>query len=216
MLPVGGRPFVEYVVLQLRQAGVRSIILACGYLADQLREHFGAGDRFGVEIRYSIEHQPLGTGGAIRLALAQARGERVLIMNGDSILDANPRLVLDALAGDIIVAMALTQVADARRFGTVELSADGIVRRFQPAGGERRPALVNAGVYGAQRSLMEIIPATGPCSLEHDVLPGLAGSRLRGVPLDGYFIDIGVPETYEAVARDPRPILRAVAATNTA
>jgi D-glycero-D-manno-heptose 1,7-bisphosphate phosphatase len=105
--------------------------------------------------------------------------------------------------------MTLIPVPDAARYGTVELGGDGLVAAFRqndPRGG---PALVNAGVYAIRRGLVDLIPADGPSSLERDVLPRLAG-RIAAVVSDGYFIDMGLPETYEQLRHDPRPLLRAV------
>ena len=209
MLPVAGRPFVEYIVLQLRRSGFRRIIFASGYRSERLRDHFRSGHELGLEIRYSEESQPLGTGGAIRLAAQSAANGRVLVVNGDSFVDVDPRSVLDVVKGGIIVGMALTRVADAGRYGTVELSHDGSVTRFAQSGEHRGPGLINAGVYGVDLTLIDMIPPDRPCSLEREVLPALAGNRLHGVPSVGFFVDIGVPDSYWALVEDPSPLLRA-------
>jgi len=210
MLPVGGRPFVEYIVIQLRRSGIREIVFATGYRSERLREHFQSGDRFGVAIRYSEEDAPLGTGGAIRLAAEMVKADRFLVLNGDSFLDADPRSVLDTVRDGIMVSMALTNIAGSSRYGSVEQASDGTIIRFAPHGKSAGLSAINAGIYGARRELIDLIPKDGPCSLEHDVLPGLAGHGLLGLNLSGFFIDIGVPETYRELGADPSPLLKAL------
>jgi D-glycero-alpha-D-manno-heptose 1-phosphate guanylyltransferase len=210
MLLVGGRPFVEYLVLQLRLAGLQDVVFASGYRSEQLNDYFGSGDRFDVRIRYSVEAEPLGTGGAIRLAADLAQGDAMVVMNGDSFLDVDPRRVLNALAGDIIASMALTEVADPGRYGSVEILGDGTIRQFDPRGTGLGSRLVNAGIYGLRRAAVDRIPANARCSFEHEVLPGLVEGELRGVPVEGFFVDIGVPEAYQKLLGDPSPLLRAV------
>ncbi len=208
MLPIGGHPFLEYLIWQLSGSGIAKIVISSGYRGDVIRSYFGDGERWGVEIRYSHEATPLGTGGAVRLAATLLEDERFLLLNGDSVCDVDLPALLDAAGAGLLGAMTLTNVPDGGRYGTVALAPGGLIRAFRqndPTGG---PALVNAGVYALRRELVDLIPA-GASSLERDVLPPLGG-RIRAVVSDGYFIDIGLPETYQRVSVDPRPLLRAV------
>ena len=209
MLPIEGHPFIEYLVWQLRSAGIGAIVISTGYLGEAIRGHFGDGGRWGIEIRYSDEETPLGTGGAVRRAAALIEDDRFLLLNGDSICEVDLRALMGAVQGDMLAAMTLTRVADGGRYGAVELAPDGRVAAFRASGPAGRPALVNAGVYALRREVVDMMPVPAPVSLERDVLPGLRG-RIRGLVSDGYFIDIGLPETYVQVRRDPRALLRAV------
>jgi mannose-1-phosphate guanylyltransferase len=209
MLPIDGHPFLEYLVWQLRSAGIGAIVISTGYLGDSIRGYFGDGGRWGIEIRYSDEEKPLGTGGALRRAAALIEDDRFLLLNGDSVCEVDFRALLGAVLGDMLVAMTLTHVSDGGRYGAVELAPDGRVAAFRAGGQAGGPALVNAGVYALRREVVGLMPAPNPVSLERDVLPGLRG-RIRGIVSDGYFIDIGLPETYRQVRRDPRPLLGAV------
>ncbi len=209
MLPIDGHPFIEYLVWQLSGFGIGTIIISCGYLGEVIRRYFGDGERWGVEIRYSSEEMPLGTGGATRLAAGLVEDERFLLLNGDSVCEVDCRSLLDAASSDVLGAMTLTRVPEGGRYGTVELAADGRVAAFRqndPSGG---PALVNAGAYALRKELVDLIPVSGPSSLERDVLPRLTG-RISGVVSDGFFIDMGLPETYERLRHDPQPLLQAV------
>lgn len=210
MLPVGGRPFVEYLVIWLERAGFRTIVFACGYRSDVLKRHFGDGRRWGVSITYSDEREPLGTAGAIRLAVKAVQARRFLIVNGDTFFDINPRLVLDLVSDGITMSMALVQVQDPGRFGRVEQSPDGMIVGFARGQSGLGSATVNAGIYGARSNVLEIIPESRKCSLEDEVLPALVGHGLRGLCVDGFFIDIGIPETYLALVANPEPLLNAV------
>jgi NDP-sugar pyrophosphorylase family protein len=206
MLPVAGRPFVEYLVYQLRRSGIRTIIFACGYRTEVVRTYFGDGRRWDIGMVFSEEPEPLGTGGALRLASERVEGERFLAMNGDSFLAVDPREVA-AGEPEETASMALVTVTDTGRYGNVERSPDGMVTRFAQGGRSGEPGLVNAGIYAFRRDAMLFIPPGRPCSLEHEVLPRLAGRGLRGVPFDAFFVDIGLPDTYDQLRGHPEPLL---------
>jgi NDP-sugar pyrophosphorylase family protein len=210
MLPVGGRPFVEYLVIRLARSGFDQIVFATGHQAGPLRDHFGDGGRWDMAIRYSNESEPLGTAGAIRLAAVETSDDPLAILNGDSYLDVDPRLILDAVGADFPMAMALAHVPDASRFGRVDLSAKSLVMGFAQGDGRPGPATINAGIYGLRRHVLDAIPAGRLVSLEREILPELAGKGLLGIPSDGYFVDIGIPEVYLGLQADPQPLLSAV------
>src|SRR5262245_47463597 len=84
MAPIGGRPFLEYLLYPLRRAGIRNVTLCCGYRAEVIERYFGIGADWDLEIVYSMETTPLGTGGALRKARASMREETLVVMNGDS------------------------------------------------------------------------------------------------------------------------------------
>ena len=209
MLPIDGHPFIEYLIWQLRASGIGPIVISTGYRSDAIRGYFGDGRRWGTEIRYSDETTPLGTGGAVRQAAALVKGDPFLVLNGDSVCEADLGALLEAASGDMLAAMALTRVSDGGRYGAVELAPDGRVGAFRASGPAGKPALVNAGVYALRREVVDMMPVPDPVSLERVVLPELRG-RINGLVSEGYFIDIGLPETYRQVRRDPRPLLRAV------
>jgi D-glycero-D-manno-heptose 1,7-bisphosphate phosphatase len=203
MLDVAGRPFLEYQLDFLRLAGIEEIIFCSGYLAETLQCHFGDGERFGVRIRHSIEREPAGTGGAVKLAAAQLQ-ELFFVLNGDTIFEADlPRLGAalrenPAAAG----AVALREIAEVGRFGQVCLEGDRVAGFAEKSGTGR--GLINGGVYCLRREAVQLLP-TGPSSLERDLFPVLAQQhRLLGLPFTGYFLDIGLPETL-AQARTELP-----------
>ena len=206
MALVAGRPFLEYLVSSLRRGGIQTIVLAIGHQADQVRRHFGDGARWELSIRYSQENEPLGTGGAIKLAGSVLTGDRFLVLNGDSFLQLDYGDLLhyhDAKRG--LVTVAVTQVADRVRYGAVDLADGGAIHAVSAPGVARGAGWVHGGVCVVSRGLLDQIAPNRPVSLETDVLPRLVGRGLYGYPASaGYFIDIGTPASYrEAQASLP-------------
>jgi D-glycero-D-manno-heptose 1,7-bisphosphate phosphatase len=191
LVPVGGRPFLEYLIWNLRRHGIENILLSIGYLADRIIEHFGDGSRYGVAIDYVIEEEPAGTGGALALALEKL-DSLFLVLNGDTLFDLNYLdLALLLKHSPAKAAVALRQVADAGRYGRVNLAGDHISDFGEKTG--CGPGLVNGGVYVMNRSVLAELP-TSPCSLEKELFPRLAlAGELAGKAYSGFFIDIGLP-----------------------
>ena len=153
-----------------------------------------------MRLTYSVEPAPLGTAGAVRHALPLFRSETVLLVNGDSYCDADLAAFRRSHAEEpSAFGMVLARVADASRYGRVEVAADGRVVRFaekEPAG---PPGWINAGIYLFPRALLEGLDPTRPASLERDLLPAwVAAGRVRGFRAEGRFIDIGTPQSYAA------------------
>ena len=203
MALIHGRPFLEFLVGQLRTNGLDDIVICGGFMADAVREHFGDGERFGVTLTYSLESSPMGTAGALKLAEPYLVGERWLLMNGDSLFDIPlQELVDDHLRRPALVTIALARVADTGRYGRVTLDGDGVIAGFVEKTDIPTPGLINSGIYIIERPLLGLIPADRPVSLERDVIPALPAGSLRGVEFDSYFIDIGVPADYERAQTD--------------
>jgi NDP-sugar pyrophosphorylase family protein len=196
MAPVAGRPFLELLLADLRRQGIRRAVLGTGYLSEQVRDHFGDGSGVGLGIGYSVETEPLGTGGALRLAASEL-SDPALVLNGDSFVDFELSALTRTLREtDASFVMALQAVPDVGRYGSVTLGEEGRVEAFVEKGGASGPGLINAGVYLVRREAIDAIPEGRKVSLETEVLPGLIGRSLRGVVCSGRFIDIGVPEDY--------------------
>ncbi|MBI3854234.1 MAG: NTP transferase domain-containing protein [Planctomycetes bacterium] len=193
--PVNGRPFLAYLLDQVREAGARRIVLALGYKPEAFRD-FARQEGLGT----SVEPSPLGTGGALRAALPALHGGRFLVLNGDSYAAVDLRLL--AALHELRKAramMLLAGVDDASRYGRVEIDEDGAVLQFSEKG-EAGPGLINAGVYVLDRAVVEEIPAGRPVSLERETFPSLIGKRFFGEPGEFPFMDIGTPESYAASA----------------
>ena len=195
---VAGRPFLSYLLDQLAAAGVRETILLVGYRGEMVRAAFGDAHA-GMRLVYSAESEPLGTGGAARLALPHISEPTLLLVNGDSYCDADLRGFRTAhVARPDEIGILLAEVEDSSRYGKVELADDRRVVRFEEKRDGPAPGWINAGLYLIPRDRIAAIPEGRAVSLERDVLPGwVAEVGVRGYS-GGRFIDIGLPETYAA------------------
>jgi D-glycero-alpha-D-manno-heptose 1-phosphate guanylyltransferase len=195
MAPVGGKPFLEYLIAQLASWGIRDIILSVGYKADLIESHFGDGKRCGVKIRYSREEEPLGTGGALKKAMLVLDANNVLVLNGDSFTD----LELDDFnrfhqSHNGIVSMALVGLSDTSRYGKVELGPYGTVSAFREKE-DRGPGLINSGYYLVRKGILSFM-RNDSFSLEREIFPLLMPTSLHGKVYHSFFVDIGTPEDY--------------------
>jgi D-glycero-alpha-D-manno-heptose 1-phosphate guanylyltransferase len=194
---VRGRPFLELLVRQLRHQGIRRLVMCTGHLAEQIENEFANGHNLDVEIEYSKEPHPLGTGGAVKLAERYLQNtDDFLVMNGDSFLELDfHQLIHFHRQKGGLVSMAVMRVQDTHRYGTVQVDADNRVIGFAEKTASDTPGLVNAGVYVFNRAVLDYIPE-GPASLERDVFPRLLDHGMYAAKQYGMFIDIGTPEDY--------------------
>jgi len=195
VLDIGGKPFLEYLIWNLKRFGIKDIILSVGYLADVIMQKLGDGTKYGVKINYSIEENPAGTAGALKVAEPLLE-KQFLLLNGDTLFDVNYLdLELCRQRTGTLVAMALREVEDVSRYGSVNVDEE-IVNAF----GEKNlsgPGYINAGIYAVHRSVIDFISGQ-PCSFEREILPQLVGEGLvSGLACNGFFIDIGVPDDLE-------------------
>jgi NDP-sugar pyrophosphorylase family protein len=194
--PVRGRPFLSYLLDQVRGAGARRAVLALGYRPEAFAGLVADAASADFRVEISVEAEPLGTGGALRAALPRLRTESILAMNGDSYVDAD----LGGLAAshrrrNARLTILLARVEDAARYGGVDVGPDAAIVRFVEKG-NRGPGLINAGVYILRRSVVEEIPADRPVSLEREVLPAQVGRGFYAEWGPYPFLDIGTPESY--------------------
>ncbi|HXG51077.1 MAG TPA: HAD-IIIA family hydrolase [candidate division Zixibacteria bacterium] len=197
---VCGRPFLAYLLDRLSGAGLRNIVISTGYLGEQIERAFGNCYR-NLRLVYSREARPLGTGGALRLALPLLDSDPVLVLNGDSCCDADLHSFWRShVARQARATLLLVRAEDMGRYGSVECGDDGQVTAFREKGrgGE---GWISAGVYLIDRSLIEEISAGETVSLETDVFPGWIGCGLFAYRGSGRFIDIGTPESFAAAER---------------
>lgn len=198
MALIGDRPFMEYVVLELKKHGITEIIFAVGYKGSMVEEYFKDGSQLGITVSYAYEETLLGTAGAIKNAGRMVTDERFFVLNADTFYQIDyKRLVSMSQERDLDLALVLREVPDVSRYGQALLT-DGWLTAFDEKTEEAKPGTINGGVYYMRRSLLDEIPE-GKVSLEHDMIPKwLSGGHkaLGGMVNDGYFIDIGVPDDY--------------------
>ena len=195
---IGERPFLTYLFDQLLAAGARDVVLCTGYLGDQIRMIFGESYNT-LRLNYSQESTPLGTAGALRLALPLLNSNPVLVMNGDSYCDANIReFWFWHERWHSNATLLLTKVFDTERFGQVKVDTDGKVTDFKEKGSGQGSGWINAGIYLLNRDLLEEIPVNQAVSLEREVFPSWIGRGLYGFQSEARFMDIGTPEAYSS------------------
>jgi NDP-sugar pyrophosphorylase family protein len=205
MAPVGGRPFLEYLLGWLHSAAITELILCVGYKRKQIQNWLGNGSQRGFRVRYSVEEELRGTAGALRLAAKMVNAPTCVALNGDSFLEVNLReMYRFHQSKRAIATIALARVRDSARYGGLQLDrkeritgffekGEGLVRHPPGHGGFQ---LISGGVYLLQRRFLSSIPAGETVSLEKETFPTLAGGRLYGFVTHGFFIDIGIPADY--------------------
>ena len=195
LAPVAGKPFLDYLLSHLAQVGVRRVILSIGYLGEQIKQRYGH-HHGQLSIVYCEEDQPLGTGGALKQALALSTTSYTLALNGDTLLQFDPRPFLQACqASQQKLGIVTRPVGDTARYGRCTLEQDTIASFGEK--GTAGPGLINAGVYCLRRDLFDAFDLPARFSFESDVIePHLQTLRPLGCQTDAYFIDIGVPEDF--------------------
>jgi D,D-heptose 1,7-bisphosphate phosphatase len=198
LLPVAGAPFLDVLLFEIGRHGIKEVLLLAGFEGEQIRRYAAATPlavRFGLKIDVVVEHSPAGTGGALKRAQDQL-ADPFLLINGDTWFDVN---LLGLAPGpshpDWLVSMALRRVPDASRYGLVKLDGEVVTSLAEKPtfGGS---GLINGGVWLVRREMVGLLSET--CSIERDLLPDLAtAGRVAGTVVDGYFIDIGVPDDLE-------------------
>ncbi|MCP4674619.1 MAG: NTP transferase domain-containing protein [Deltaproteobacteria bacterium] len=195
---VAGRPFLTYLLSQLEGTGFRRVVLCTGHLGDQVESAFG--DEYGsLCLEYSRESRPLGTGGALRLALPLINSQTILVANGDSYCGAKLGALFEFhKRRGAQSTILLTDVDDVSRYGCVRTDAGGAVLGFDEKNSEGGPGWINAGVYVIERNLLAKIPPDESISLERDLFPSWIGRGFHGFEGPGRFLDIGTEESFAA------------------
>lgn len=193
MLPVGDRPVMEHVVEQLQKVGISRLSITTHYKPEAIKAHFGDGSRFGLEIDYVNEEEPLGTAGALGL-LKQPEGP-VLVINGDILTEVNFRAMFDYhVDNQAVMTVGVRQFELQVPYGVVELEGSKVTRL------DEKPTyrfFINAGVYLIEPQVFTLI--TGEERLDaNDLIERLIkdGQKVVGFPIHEYWLDIGRPEDY--------------------
>lgn len=201
MAPVAGKPFLYYILHKIVKQRIKRIVLAVGYKRESIINHFGSNFE-SAEILYSVEDEPLGTGGAIRKALQSAEGDDVLIINGDTYFDVRLNELLSFhQQGSFDLTMSLKPMENFDRYGTVLVDNKKVVGMVEKQPSDK--GLINGGVYVIKRSLLNKYPVNTKFSFETDFLEKEINNIEIGAFIsEGYFIDIGIPEDYARAQKE--------------
>ncbi len=202
MAPVAGKPFLYYVINYLQSQGIEQFIFSVGYKSDMIVEY--VSEQFpNLNNQFSIEDEPLGTGGAVKLACRLVKDENVLLLNGDTLFKINlSELATLHIEKNADCSLCLKPMKDFDRYGVVELNNDLAVSAFKEKKAYKT-GLINGGVYLLKTStfLNEDLPEK--FSFEKEYLEAFVGERkMYGKVQDEYFIDIGIPEDFERAKRE--------------
>lgn len=208
IVPIFDRPFLQYQIDLLRQVPeIDEIVLSLNYQPRRIEEVFGSGADLGVHISYVVEPQPLGTGGAIKFAAGEYRGEPLVVFNGDVFTSVDlPAVIALHRERQAKATIVLTPVDNPAAYGLVETDAAGNVRDFleKPSPDQIRCNTINAGIYVLEPDTLDRIPADTVFSIERGYFPSLVADRETFVAYvyDGYWIDIGTPAKYRQAHTD--------------
>ena len=209
MLPVACKPVTEHQILAAQRAGITTLVLATSYLSEDFIPYFGDGSKWGIDLRYAVEKEPLGTGGAIANAAVHLdkgpSDEVVVIFNGDVLSQHNLAAHIEFhKKADADVTLHLIQVEDARAFGCVPTAADGQVEAFLEKMEIPVTNWINAGCYVFNREVIDLIPRDTVVSVERETFPALISDKRRvfGYKEAAYWLDIGNPAALFKGSRD--------------
>jgi len=197
MLTVAGIPVTEHQIAMAKSAGITEIVLATSYLSEVFTPYFGDGSQWDIKIKYAVEKEPLGTGGAIRNAAQLLDTDQsVVVLNGDVLSSHNlAEQIRQHEAHGADVTLHLTQVQDARAFGCVPTDSQGRVIAFLEKMENPVTNQINAGCYVFNPRVISTIPLDTVVSVERETFPQLVanGAKVFGFVEDAYWLDIGTP-----------------------
>jgi mannose-1-phosphate guanylyltransferase/phosphomannomutase len=206
MVPVCGKPCMEYIIELLKRHGIDDIIVTLAFLPKVIRGYFGDGEALGVNIQYSVENAPMGTAGSVKLAQA-ALDETFIVISGDALTDVDlSALVAAHRRTGAMVTIALKRVENPLDFGVVVTDAEGRIERFleKPTWGQVFSDTVNTGIYVFEPAIFDYIPPDQAYDFSQDLFPKLFNLclPLYGHVLDGYWQDIGTLDQFLVANRD--------------
>jgi mannose-1-phosphate guanylyltransferase/phosphomannomutase len=201
MVPLFGKPFLQYQLEHLKRHGVTEIVINLHYLSEVIEAYFGDGSELGLKIFYSLEEKPLGTAGAVKLAEEHFTDEPLIVLNGDILTDIDLTEMIDFhRINRARVTLAMIKVADPTSYGLIFTEENGQISRFleKPSWDEATVDTVNAGIYILDPSVFRYVPRHEAYSFERGLFPLLLqlNERVFGYTTDSYWLDIGSPQKY--------------------
>ena len=196
MAEINCKPFITYLLDQLAETDSEQVIISTGYMAKKIEEFIGPVYK-SLQVNYSREEKPYGTGGALKLA-GQAIGTKYcIVMNGDSYTKFNfVSLLMNHINSEANITIVVKKIEDPSRYGSIQMDDKNNIIEFTEKNKTMSQGLINTGVYFMNTSVLREISGNIPCSLEYDFFPCMIGKGLYGFETDGRFIDIGTPESY--------------------
>jgi len=200
MVPVVGKPCMEHIIELLRTHGFEDVVVTVAFLPQAIRSYFGDGESMGMRIEYSVEESPLGTAGSVRLAAGKL-DDTFLVLSGDALCDVDlTKLVEFHKEREASVTIGLKSVENPLEFGIVVTDSEGRVERFleKPSWGQVFSDTINTGIYVLEPEVLNHVPTDRPYDFSKELFPLLLemGRPIYGLPLEGYWQDIGDLDQY--------------------
>lgn len=202
---ISGKPFLAYLLQNLRNHGVKKVVISVGYLQEKIIEYFG-DNYLGMRISYAREDKPLGTGGAIINSLKFIdQNQPVLVLNGDSFLQVDYQKLFAAHKKNLT--MVLRKMDDCSRYGRVVFDESFVIKNFEEKSAEQKSAkrdnFINGGIYLLDPKIFKRFSPPEAFSFESDFLAKeLSWLEPQAFVTDGYFIDIGIPDDYARAQKE--------------
>jgi len=197
MAPINNKPFLEYILNYLQKNEINRVILSVGYKWEIIKNYFG--DRFkNIELVYSIEDKPLGTGGAIKKALDLVKNKEIFVLNGDTFFD----IKLQSMElEDSKILIALKKMINVDRYGAVKIDDNNYITSFV----EKqffKECFINGGIYLLKENIFDGFDLDEKFSFEDFLSKNFKKLKAKGSVFNDYFIDIGIPEDYKRAQED--------------
>lgn len=202
LVTIGKHPFLDIIITNLQNFGFKRFILGIGYQAHIIKKYYQTHKIPNVEILFSQENKPLGTGGAVKKAKEFIKTDAFFVLNGDSFSEFNAidfiKFYKQKNAKALIL---LRKVKKTQDFGIITTNKKSEIISFREKDPKLTGNFVNGGVYLFSRNIFSKMPKKACFSLEYDFFPQIAGKGLYGYKKEGFFIDIGTPERYLAATK---------------
>jgi D-glycero-alpha-D-manno-heptose 1-phosphate guanylyltransferase len=203
MALINNKPFLYYLLSNLKKEGFQHIILAVGFKHKIISNYFGNSFK-QMRISYAIEEKPLGTGGGILNALKYAHEKRTFILNGDTFFPVSfddMEKTINEKNSDLVI--ALREITDVSRYGTISVNNQNRVVKFTEKIDTKKPGLINGGIYLLNNNSFLELSFPEKFSFEEDFLmANHTQKQFYGIPFNNYFLDIGIPEAYQQAQTD--------------
>ncbi len=206
MIEVKGKPILEYVIELLGKYEIKNTVMALGYKGEQIKEYFGDGEKYGTNIEYVTEKEPLGTGGPLRLA-KKLLVEEFLMFNGDNLTNINLNDMYSFhKKNNAYATIALCSVKEPENFGVIEMEGNQI-KKFVEKPSNPKSNLINSGAYILKPEVIDMIPK-GFSLIEKDVFPKLSEQgKLYGYVYNGQWFPTDTMERYETAKKEWKGII---------
>lgn len=207
MLPVVNRPMMEHTMITLRDLGIKEFIILLYFKPEVIQDYFKDGSDFGIKITYVIPDDDYGTAGAVKLAQKHIGDDNFIIVSGDLVTDFDfQKIIYSHTNSKAKLSIGLTSVEDPLQFGVVIANEDNEIEKFleKPSWGEVFSDTINTGIYVIEPEILDYIPEGKNFDFGKDLFPLLMYKKipLTSCTLEGYWRDVGNPQSYRDVHDD--------------